>query len=30
MIKDSDKKLFDKAEDDYLLTTKLFCSCCGD
>ena len=29
MIKDSDKKLFDKAEDDYLLTTKLFCSCCG-
>ena len=29
MIKDSDKKLFDKAEDDYLLTTKLFCGCCG-
>ena len=29
MIKDSDKKLFDKAEDDYLLTTKLFCGYCG-
>ena len=29
MIKDSDKKLFDKAEDDYLLTTKLHCGCCG-
>ena len=29
MIKDSDKKLFDKAEDDYLLTTKLHCGYCG-
>ena len=29
MIKDSDKKLFDKAEDDYLRTTKLFCGYCG-
>ena len=29
MLKNKKARAHRKAEDDYLLTTKLFCGCCG-